>query len=312
MKTYVGVESLKRAESGSAVTVGTFDGVHLGHRALIARTIEAAATAELMSTAITWDRHPFVTLRPDHVPALLTSQVRKMELIEATGIEACAVLVFDRELSTWPPERFVEDILVSGLGARVVVVGEGWRFGHRAAGDVALLQKMGEELGFEVLRLDLAAVGDEAVSSTRVRAAVGSGDMELAAALLGRRFDIDGTVVKGESRGGALLGYPTANLAVDDSLAHPARGVYAGRAGVGDEWRPAAINVGVNPTFGGDERTSPLRIEAYLLDFDGDLYGQELRVEFWARLRDEVRFDSVDELIAQMGADVEATRALTC
>jgi riboflavin kinase / FMN adenylyltransferase len=311
MKTFVGIDALQSPAEGSAVTIGTFDGVHLGHRALISRTIEAAG-GRLASTAITWDRHPFVTLRPDHVPPLLTSQERKLELIHGTGVDVCAVLVFDKELSTWSPERFVDTVLVAGLGARVVVVGEGWRFGHRAAGDVELLRRLGAEQGFEVHTLELAEVGGDVVSSTRVREAVISGDMELSEVLLGRRFDIGGVVIKGESRGGSLLGYPTANLDVDPALAHPRRGVYAGRAAVGNDWYPAAINVGVNPTFGGDERNTPLRIEAYLLDFEGDLYGVELRIEFWRRLRDEVRFDSVDELIAQIGADVEATRALTC
>jgi riboflavin kinase/FMN adenylyltransferase len=310
MKKFVGFDALEPAPTGSAVTIGTFDGLHLGHRALVARTLEAASGG-LASTVLTWDRHPFSTLRPDRVPALLSSQRRKIELIEGAGVEVCAVLAFDRELSTWPPERFAAEVLAAGLGARRVVVGEGWRFGHRAAGDVDLLRRLGEELNFEVDAVGLAAAGGEVVSSTRVRAAVTTGDMDLAAALLGRYFDIDGEVVKGDRRGMAI-GYPTANLDVDPALACPARGIYAGRALAHGQWHPAAINVGVNPTFGGDPSTTPVQIEAYLLDFDGDLYGTELRVEFWRRLRDELRFDSVDELVAKIAEDVEATRALTC
>jgi riboflavin kinase/FMN adenylyltransferase len=310
VKRLVGLHALEPAPTGSAVTVGTFDGLHLGHRALVARTLEAAKSG-LSSTVLTWDRHPFSTLRPDRVPPLLSSQRRKIELIEGAGVDVCAVLAFDKELSMWPPERFAAEVIAAGLGARKVVVGEGWRFGHRAAGDVDLLRRLGEQLNFEVDAVRLASAEGEVVSSTRARAAVTSGDMELAATLLGRRFDIDGEVVKGAARG-AGLGYPTANLDVDPALACPARGVYAGRALTSGAWHAAAINVGVNPTFGGDESSTPIQIEAFLLDFDGNLYGTELRVEFWRRLRDEVRFESVDELVAQIARDVEATRALTC
>ena len=310
MKKLVGLESLEPPSGGSAVTVGTFDGLHVGHRALVARILDAADDG-LVSTVLTWDRHPFVTLRPDRVPPLLSSVARKIELIEEAGVDVCVVLAFDRELSTWPPERFASEVLAAGLGARRVIVGEGWRFGHRAAGDVDLLRRLGTELNFAVDAIGLEGARGEVVSSTRVRGAITSGDMELAAALLGRRFDIDGEVVRGAARGVAL-GYPTANLAVDPALACPARGVYAGRALAEGAWHPAAINVGVNPTFGGDEASTPIQIEAYLLDFDGDLYGTQLRVEFWRRLRDELRFGSVDELVEQIGEDVEATRALTC
>ena len=310
MKTLVGLDALEPAPTGSAVTIGTFDGLHIGHRALVTRTLEAARGG-LGSTVLTWDRHPFSTLRPDRVPLLLSSQRRKIELIESAGVDVCAVLAFDRELSTWPPERFAAEVLATRLGARKVVVGDGWRFGHRAAGDVGLLRRLGEELNFEVDAVDLASAGGEVVSSTKVRAAVAAGDMDLAAGLLGRYFDIDGEVVQGDRRGTAI-GYPTANLGVDPALVCPAMGVYAGKAFARGAWHPAAINVGVNPTFGGDPTTTPVQIEAYLLDFDGDLYGTELRVEFWRRLRDELRFDSVDELVAKIAEDVQATRALTC
>jgi riboflavin kinase/FMN adenylyltransferase len=310
MKKLVGLDALEPAPAGSAVTVGTFDGLHVGHRALVSRTVEARGSG-LAATVLTWDRHPFSTLRPDRVPLLLSSGRRKIELIEAAGVDVCAVLAFDKELSNWPPERFAAEVLAAGLGARRVVVGEGWRFGHRAAGDVGLLRRLGEELNFEVDAVQLASAEGDVVSSTRVRAAVTSGDMEVAGALLGRRFDIDGRVVKGERRGTAI-GYPTANLDVDPALACPPRGIYAGRAFALGGWHSAAINVGVNPTFGGDETSTPIQIEAYLLDFDGDLYGTDLRVEFWKRLRDEVRFDSVEELVAKIAEDVEVTRALTC
>lgn len=311
MKTLVGLNSLRPPDEGSAVTVGTFDGVHLGHRALIARTIAEASERGLASVVVTWDRHPNETLRPERTPKLLTSPERKAELLASTGIDYLVVLPFDRELSTWPPEQFAATVLAEGLGARCVFVGAGWRFGHKAAGDVALLDKLGAELGFEATGLALTTHEGSPLSSSRAREAVAAGDVELAEALLGRPFDVDGTVVKGAGRG-VELGFPTANFEVDSKLVRPRRGVYAGRARVEETWYPAAINVGVNPTFGGDEATTPVMVEAYLLDFEGDLVGTTLRVVFLTRLRDELKFDSVDDLVAQMARDVEATRALTC
>ncbi|MGH2748293.1 MAG: bifunctional riboflavin kinase/FAD synthetase [Actinomycetota bacterium] len=311
MKTLFGRDALAVTEQGSAVTIGTFDGVHVGHRALIARTLDASRAQELESVVVTWDRHPAATLRPDAVPPLLTTPERKVELIEECGVDTLAILPFDRELSSWPPERFVEDVLVSGLGARALVVGDGWRFGRKATGDVALLRRLGEEMGFSVRSLPLAEVSGGPASSTRARDAVAAGDMELARAIMGRPFDLDGEVVRGDDRGVAL-GFPTANIAIDEAYAHPPTGVYAGRAGLDEEIHAAAINVGVNPTFGVDEADVRPRIEAYLLDFSGDLYGRVLRVEFHKRLRDERKFDSVEGLIDQIARDVEATRALTC
>lgn len=309
MRTITGVSSLVAEDQGAAVTIGTFDGVHLGHRSLIARTVDRARAEGLAAVAVTWDRHPMATLRPGHAPPLLSSPQRKIELLESLGMDVVAVLAFDADLSSWPPERFASQVLASGLGARAVIVGQGWRFGHRAAGDVATLTQLGEELGFDVEALDLMAVGGGTVSSSRIRAAVGAGDVELAATLLERPFDVDGIVVPGAARG-AGFGYPTANVEVDSALVRPARGAYAGRARATGGWYPAAISVGVRPTFGGDPASSPVLIEAYLLDFDGNLYGRQLRIEFWKRLHDDLKFDSVDGLVAQIEADVQATRAL--
>ena len=307
MKTLVGLDSLRPPDEGSAVTVGTFDGVHLGHRALIARTIAQASEHGLASIVVTWDRHPNETIRPERTPKLLTSQERKAELLAATGIDYLVVLPFGRELSSWPPDRFAADVLAGGLGARSVFVGTGWRFGHKAAGDVPLLEKLGAELGFDATGLSLSSHDGSPVSSSRAREAVAAGDVELAEILLGRPFDVDGTVVRGAGRG-RDLGFPTANFEVAPKLVRPRRGVYAGRARVGETWYRAAINVGVNPTFGGDEATTPVMVESYLLDFEGELHGTTLRVEFLKRLRDELKFDSVDDLLAQMALDVEATR----
>ncbi len=258
---------------------------------------------------VTWDRHPNETLRPERVPPLLSTPERRVELIIERGPDVLVTLPFDKEMSSWPPERFVTEALVTGLGARAVFIGRGWRFGHKAAGDVDLLTRLGAEHGFGVEALELEQAEGGPVSSTRVREAVRSGDVPLARALLARPFDVDGVVQHGDDRGQAL-GFPTANIAIDPLLVNPPRGVYAGRARVGDLWYRAAINVGVNPTFGGDPATTPLRIEAYLLDFSGDLYGRTLRVEFWERLRDEQRFESAEALIVQMRRDVQETERI--
>jgi riboflavin kinase / FMN adenylyltransferase len=306
LRKLVGVDALGPQPGGAAITVGTFDGVHLGHRALVARTIDEARSFGATSVLVTWDRHPLETLRPGTEPKVLTTPERKAELIEDTGIDTLVVLPFDHAFSKWSPERFVTDVLVR-LGARAVIVGDGWRFGHKAAGTTELLQKMGAEHGFQVQVLTLAAVEGESVSSTRVRSAIAQGDMISARTLLARPFDVDGIVLRGERRG-TELGFPTANLKLDRSIAHPPRGVYAGRAlteaGIA---YTAAINVGVNPQFGGDPATTPWRVEAYLLDFDGDLYDQRLRVELHERLRDELKFESVAALVEQMTKDVDRT-----
>lgn len=309
MKTLVGVDALVPPSGGAAITIGTFDGLHVGHRALIAEAIESASQLDCASCVLTWDRHPAATLRPDRVPPLLTSPERKIELLSDTGVDVLAVLPFDEELSKWPPERFITDVLVAGLGARAVVVGEGWRFGHKATGTTEMLATAGAGAGFVVDAAGLIEVGGEPVSSSRVRKTVAAGDMAVVRTLLGRPYDVDAVVVHGDGRG-KTLGFPTANLSVDDTLAQPPRGVYAGRARLGNEWFKAAINVGVNPTFGGDPELSPLRIEAFLLGFSADIYGAPLRLEFWERLRDELHFDSVDALLAQMDEDVTRTATL--
>jgi riboflavin kinase/FMN adenylyltransferase len=305
----VGIDALEPGPAGAALTIGTFDGVHLGHQALIARGVSEARVLDAEAVVVTWDRHPLRTLRPDAAPRLLSSPERKLELLEATGVDGVAILPFTEELSHLSPEEFVDKVLVNGLGARAVFVGEGWRFGHQRAGDVDLLAKLGGESGFTAEAIDLAGADGDAVSSTRIREAIAAGHLNVARRLLGRPFDIDGIVVGGDKRG-AGLGFPTANIDTDPHMAYPARGVYAGRARVTDSWFGAAINVGVNPTFGGDPEVTPVKVEVFILDFEGDLYGQTLRVEFHQRLRDEMRFSSVDDLIAQMHRDVDETREL--
>jgi riboflavin kinase/FMN adenylyltransferase len=303
----VGLDALEPPPEGTALAIGTFDGVHLGHRALIARALHDARQRGLRSAVLTWDRHPVATLRPGSEPPLLTSLERKIELIEPLGVDDVAVLGFDRDFSRLSPERFVTEVLVRRLGTRGVWVGAGWRFGRRAAGDVALLAELGRRLGFDAHGVTLAEVAGGPASSSRARAAVASGDLELAHALLGRPFDLDGTVIHGHHRGRSL-GYPTANLLVEEGLVRPPRGIYAGEGVLADRRYRAAISVGVNPTFGGDDSSS-VRVEAYLLDFDEAIYGRVLRVSFERRLRDERRFDSVNELVEQMARDVQEAAA---
>lgn len=293
-------------EHDSAVTIGFFDGVHRGHRAVLARTVEVARAEGLRPVAVTFDRHPREVLTPGDVPPLLTTLRRKAGLIEETGIETLVVLAFDPGMAGWTPAEFVDRVLVERLRARRVVVGENFTFGHKAAGDVGTLQELGAARSFTAEGVPLLQIDGRPVSSTSIRDALGAGDLEWPTEALGRRYVVEGTVVPGAGRG-VDLGFPTANLLTPPRLLLPGRGVYAGRAFAGEEgpWT-AAINVGINPTFGEE----PLHVEAYLLDFEGDLKGRVLGVEFWARLRDEVRFDSTEALSSQIREDVERTRSL--
>ena len=291
--------------SGSAVTIGFFDGVHLGHRALLADTVDVAREKGLTSVAVTFDRHPREILTPGSEPRLLTTTERKAELIGRTGIEHLLVLEFTDAFSKITAEDFVQRVLVDGLGAKHTVVGANFTFGHKAAGTVAVLTQLGRQHGFTVEGLGLVQLDGQVVSSSNVREAVSAGDLAWPQEALGRRYAVDGEVVTGAGRGTGL-GYPTANLRTWPRLLLPGRGIYAGRAIVDGATHIAAIDVGTNPTFG----VEPLHVESYLLDFDGDLVGKHMDVEFWARLRDEVAFDSPEALSEQIAEDVERTRAV--
>jgi riboflavin kinase / FMN adenylyltransferase len=273
------------ARADRAVAIGTFDGVHRGHRA----AIEATKGEGLRPSAVTFDPHPRLVLGYD--VQLLTTLSRRIELIEAAGVEDLLVLEFTEALSQLEPEEFVSRIL-EPIGTRTVVAAETFRFGRGRKGDVDLLRGT----GIDVLEVPLV----EGVSSSRIRDLLGEGQTREAAALLGRPHELEGTVVSGDQRGGTL-GFPTANLAVEPHLLVPPYGIYAGAALGGR----AAISIGVNPHYGGSER----RIEAFLLDFEGDLYGKKLRIELWERLRDERAFESEEDLIRQIARDVEATRS---
>jgi riboflavin kinase/FMN adenylyltransferase len=270
-----------------AVAIGTFDGVHRGHRAVV----QAAVDSGLAPTVITFDPHPRIALGNN--VELISTLERRLELIAETGAQTTLVAGFTPELMALEPEVFAETYL-RAIGAEAIAAGSDFRFGARRRGDIALL----ERLGFEVLEVPLVAD----VSSSAIRQALHDGDVAHAARMLGRPYELDGIVVAGDQRGGTL-GYPTANLALDPQLVCPAYGIYAGAA-LGHR---AAVSIGTNPHYGGTER----RIEPYLLDFEGDLYGKRLVVEVWERLRDEAVFDDEAGLIAQIGHDVEATRAAT-
>jgi len=284
---------------GTAVTLGAYDGVHRGHQFVIGHLRRLAAAGGLDSVVLTFDRHPAAVVRPESAPRILTDLDQKLEVLASVGVDHTVVLRFDEARSQEEPEDFVRDVLVGALAARVVVVGEDFHFGHRRRGNVELLATMGGGLGFEVVHVPLLA----GTSSTEVRRLLEAGDVAGAAELLGRPHEVRGVVEKGDQRG-RELGYPTANVAVPDDILMPSPGIYAGWYG-GEQ--AAAISVGRRPTF--KDGVAPVVLEAYLLDFAGDLYGQQARVSFVSRLRDEERYDSVDQLTRQMALDVEATRS---
>jgi riboflavin kinase/FMN adenylyltransferase len=279
------------------VAVGEFDGVHVGHR-------EVMRDAD---TVLTFEPHPRTVVSPGPAPKLITSLATKADLVASLGVAELVVIPFDGAFASRSPQDFIDHVLVEKLGARRVSVGENFRFGHKAKGDAELLRAQDE---FETRVVELVEVDGEVISSTHIRTLIEAGDFERANACLGSRFQLRGPVAHGDKRG-RTLGFPTANLVPDPALVYPGHGVYACRAAVeiDGEWRwwPAATSVGVRPTF---VSGLGLLVEAFLLGFDGDLYERELRLEFLQRLRGELRFDSVDELVEQMARDVEETRRI--
>lgn len=302
------------------VTIGVFDGVHRGHAEIISRAVSLAGDQRLPSVLLTFTPHPSEVVRPGTHPPVLTTLTRRAELVQQLGVDVFCALPFTLELSRRSPAEFAHQVLVASLHARHVIVGENFRFGHKAAGTVATLAELGRSFGFQATGVsllaesaiaapaDVPAAQPTPISATYVRACVAAGDMRAAAHALGRPHRVDGLVERGDQRG-RLLGYPTANLAVDPYTAVPADGVYAGRVVRLDErgrtitggtLGVSAISVGTNPTFDGRQR----RVEAHILDFDGDLYGEQLGVEFTHRLRDQEQFDTVAGLVARMSHDV--------
>lgn len=289
---------------GGALTVGNFDGVHRGHQALLAELTRQARTVKGPAVALTFDPHPLCLLRPENCPPLLTTVAQRIDLLHRHGADLVLILRTNHAMLNVSAREFFERVLRDQIRPRVMVPGFNFAFGHNREGTVARLAEFCREAHIGFVQVEPAQVGGETISSSRIRAALGAGDVRLAAVLLGRPYTLDGSVVKGQQRG-QKLGFPTANLEGIETVL-PANGVYAGRARVGEQDWPAALNIGANPTFGEDAR----KIEAHLIGFDGDLYGQKLGVEFIERLRETRPFGSVQELVAQLQKDVAEARRL--
>jgi len=309
-----GLEATPGDLGRTVVTIGMYDGVHRGHQKLIGAAVARARAMRRPCLLLTFDPHPAEVVRPGSHPAILTSLDRKAELVAELGVDAMCVLPFTPEFMRLSPETFTHTVLVEQLHAAQVVVGENFTYGHKAAGNVQTLTVEGRRFGFAVEGIPLAAVDDDAVtiSSTYIRACVAAGDMASAGRALGRAHRVDGVVVRGDRRG-RDMGYPTANVESPPFTAIPADGVYAGhlvtrdaRSGASRERFPAAISVGSNPTFQGSRRS----VEAFVLDYDGDLYGEHVGVEFVERLRPMLAFPDVEALLEAMAKDVSDTREI--
>ena len=301
MRLFRSIDEIPSDFGPSAVTVGKFDGVHLGHRAVVSRLLQVARDADLASVVVTFDRNPMSVVAPDRCPEDLVSLEQKLELLEQTGVDAVLVLTFDRTLSQVPAEEFVERFLVSRLHATKLLVGSDFRYGAKGAGDVALLRTLGERDGFDVQLIDdVRPDGHDRVSSTWIRTLLGEGDVAYAGVLLGRAPTVRGLVVHGAMRG-RELGFPTANLSAQAEGLIPADGVYAGWLIDAGLRHPAAISVGDNPTF---EGVPQRQVEAYVIGEDLDLYDHVVDVEFTQRIRGMVAFSGIEPLIEQIRADV--------
>lgn len=305
MDVFPGHRRLPRALRSPAVAIGNFDGVHRGHLELLARARAAAARLGGEVVALTFDPHPAAVLAPERAPRLLTTTARKLELLAAAGADAAVVEPFDRELAALEPRAFAARVLSGALGARHVVVGYDFRFGHGRAGSTDTLRELGGELGFSVEVVEPVAVDGEVASSSRIRALVEAGDLAGARALLGRDPEVEGVVVRGAGRGRGI-GIPTANLALDAGVAPPL-GIYAAWVELAGERHAGAASVGTNPTFDDSGRVS---LEVHILDFDRDCYGARARLAFVDRLRGELRFPGAAELVEQIRRDIADTRRI--
>jgi riboflavin kinase/FMN adenylyltransferase len=306
MQRWRGTQAAPGGWGRAVVTIGVFDGVHKGHQQIIGHTVKRAGELGMQSVVVTFDPHPSEVVRPGTHPAILTEQARKAELIEALGVDVLCVIPFTHTFSRLPAEAFVHDVLVEHLHAALVVEGENFRFGHKQAGDVEMLRRLGRTFGFSVEGAPLVSDDGMIFSSTYIRSCVAAGDVAAAARALGRPHRVDGAVIRGDRRG-RELGYPTANLLTRMYAAIPAEGVYAAWASwPGEGPRMAAASIGTNPTFSGTEQ----RVEAYILDFDGDLYGERVALDFVARLREQRTYAGIEPLVTQISEDVQQTRAL--
>ena len=305
MQRWRGLDNTPSGWGRCVVTIGVFDGVHRGHQQLIGRAVQRARESGLPAVVLTFDPHPSEVVRPGTHPPVLTELRRKADIMAELGVDVLCVLPFSTEFSRLGPAEFVHVVVVEKLHAAAVVVGENFRFGHKAAGDLEELRTLGRRFGFATEGVSMLRDDDVTLSSTFVRSSIDAGEVGQAAEVLGRPHRVDGIVVRGEGRG-RQLGYPTANVRSERHVAIPADGVYAGWAVLHGRRLPAAISVGTNPTFEGRKRT----VEAFILDFDADIYGVELGVEFVERIRGMEKFDSVEDLVEQMGRDVEKARGL--
>ncbi|MGH3978796.1 MAG: bifunctional riboflavin kinase/FAD synthetase [Pseudonocardiaceae bacterium] len=303
MQRWRGLESIPGGWGRSVATIGVFDGVHRGHAQLIGQAVRRARDLGVPCVLMTFDPHPAEVVRPGSHPAQLTTLRRRADLVEEFGVDVFCVLPFTVELSRTPPDTFVHELLVERLHVAAVVVGENFTFGHKAAGNVELLRTLGRRFGFTTEGAGLVSQGEVTFSSTYIRSCVDAGDVAAAAEALSRPHRVEGIVVRGELRG-RDLGYPTANLATPRYAAIPADGVYACRFVHRGRELGAAVSVGSNPTFSGRER----RVEAFVLDLDEDLYGERVALDFVTRLRGMTRFDTVEQLVAQIADDVTRTR----
>lgn len=308
MKIYQSLGDLPLGGPRRVVAIGAFDGVHCGHQAIIGQAISLARSRGLSAMVVTFSPNPIMVLRPDLRTTVLTAAAFKAALIERVGADELLTLPFTKAFARIRADRFAEMLVSAPVGADVVVVGKDFRYGNNAEGTVETLSAFGRGRGMSVEIPDIVASDDgKPISSTRIRRHISQGDVWDVIPLLGRPHSVEGTVVHGDGRG-AGIGFPTANVAVTEDVAMPRKGVYAAKVVLADGAHPAAVNIGVAPTFV-DTENPPLRLEAHLIDYrGGDLYGQRARVEFVERLRDERRFSGVEELVAQLGADVEASR----
>ena len=292
-----------------AVAIGTFDGVHIGHRAVIGRAVALAVERGLTSAVLTFDRHPLEVVAPRRVPRLLTPLAEKVRLIGESRPDELVLLPFDEQLAALPAQDFCGRLLSDTLDARVVVVGENFNFGAGGVGDAGFLRACGREHGYETIVEPLVTEHGKTISSTRIRRLLHEGELEEVREILGRPPSATGRVVAGDRRG-RTLGVPTANIEVLAGTIFPGRGVYAARARVDASWYRAAVNIGHNPTFRHHAETTSVSIEAYLLGFSGDIYERDIHVDFLHKIRDERRFDSVEALVAQMREDIRVTAEL--
>ncbi len=308
MKVFRGLEEIRSPFHNAVVAVGNFDGVHLGHQAIFAKAREKAREIGGVSVAVTFDPHPVKVLNHRQPPPLITLPEQKLELIGKQGIDAAVVIPFTREFASVSATSFVRDILMDTIGMKGIVIGRDYGFGKNREGNVDFLRSLSSELAFEVIVPDWVAMNEtlpERVSSTRIREIIQQGDVEYARAFLGRYYQLRGTVSAGRRRGGSLLGFPTANIRLEDELC-PRQGVYAVSVEVDGQTRMGVANIGYSPTF--DDYL--FTVEVHIIDFSGDIYDKPIRINFISRIRDEVKFNSIDELSAQIQRDIETGRRI--